>query len=172
MAQLILENLTAANLKTRRQKKSKGGIASLATSQTSKLYTVVANKNLIAGDRPTNSQETAEATLESIGCTVKSSSLYPKEFSVKRTQNQASLDNKNIVDPNVSTLANAKSSPNTKFTNDTDPFYEMDDTRAVYQQIEQNRTRVTEMVDTSQLCADIYIINATAGSSKKIKQLR
>jgi len=171
MAKRTLSSINAASLKTKATKKLGSTAPNLSTSQTSKLYSIVDNKGLVAGASPTNSKETANAVLESIGCTVKSSSTYPKDYSLKRTQVQAPLDNKNIIDPNISTLANAKSDPNAKFTNETDPFYEMDDTRAVYQQIEQEAMVISTMADTSQLCADIYLKNSGVGASKKIKQL-
>ena len=141
MAELTLSSMTLAGLKTKATKRRSGAPLDLNATQTSKLYSLVKNRDLVAGASPTNSKETANAVLESIACTVRSSSTYPKDYSLKRTQVQAPLDNKNIVDPNISTLANAKSAPTTKFTNETDPFYEMDNTRAVYQQIEQEAMR-------------------------------
>lgn len=171
MATLTLSNLNLPTLKTKATKRRAGAPSNLNTVQTSKLYTAVKGRDLVAGATPTNSKETANAVLESIGCTLKSPSTYPKNHSLKRTQVQVPLDNKNIVDPNISTLANAKSDPNATFTSETDPFYEMDPARPVYQQAEQESLIVATMPDTSQLCADIYAVNVAAGASSKIKQL-
>ena len=178
MPSLTLQKVDVSSLKNRAAKKTRGR-PNLAVSETSRLYSIVSAKGLVAGSIPRTSDSSpggdsairAAAILESIGCTVVSSVTYPKDFSLERTQIQAPLDNKNIIDPNISTLANAQSSPSNKFTNDTDPFYEMDDTRAVYQQIAQETLLTATMVDTSQLCADVYSQNTLSGASKKIKQL-
>ncbi len=171
MAKLTLQDMTVQALQGRAAKKAPTSTAAISDSQTSKLYSIVADKGLIAGDTPRTTQETASAVLESIGCTIASSTKYPKDFSLERTQIQEPLENKNIVDPNITQLKNLPSSPNNKFKSTTGPFYEMDDAPAVYQQLEQDIVATDALVDTSQLCSDIYVLNATVGTSQKIKQL-
>ena len=97
MAKLTLQDMTVQALQGRAAKKAPTSTAAISDSQTSKLYSIVAGKGLVAGDTPRTTQETASAVLESIGCTIASSTKYPKDFSLERTQIQEPLENKNIV---------------------------------------------------------------------------
>ena len=171
MAKLTLQDMTVQSLQKTAAKKTPNVNTGISNSQASKLYSLVSKKGLVAGSSPTTPQETANAVLESIGCTIASSVKYPKDFSLERTQIQEPLQNKNIVDPNIAVLGNISSSPNDKFRSKTGPFYEMDETPAVYQQMEQETVTLTAAPDTSQLCSDIYALNTTVGTSQKIKQL-
>ena len=167
MPRIKIENMSTKKAK-QKFANSKTARAPQATTVNS-LYNLMASKDLMKGNKPDEQKNVARDAISALNMSIVEGKGRTHTFSTQ--QEETSLSNKNIINPEIDKLRNQTSSPNEKFVSDTDPFYEMDAAPSVHEQQQIDLVRNKQESDVSQIAQDVYTLNVVVNQNgRKLKQ--
>tara|TARA_R100000008_G_C3494327_1_gene120345 strand:+ start:100 stop:609 length:510 start_codon:yes stop_codon:yes gene_type:complete len=156
----VKENFSNSNAATNPQK-----------TAVNSAYKMLDRKKLTNGSMPTDQKDIALDVLASLNITILEDRGI--DYSFKKDRTTQAIKNKNIVDKDLDKLTNTLTSPNNKFVNKDDPFYEMDAAPSIHEQEHIDHSKNLSKPDTSQIVQDLFTQNMVLGhTTPTLKQFK